>query len=145
MGKKKPRNSVISAFIKRYTEITNARKFIDDTEKGLSVSLITLADIRHLAETYSGDLMNANERMCFTMGTIFLYSPSALFGKRLRNGLRQTLADVLHMKGCNVTRLVKNLLFLYEHDRHFADDVDVFLKYAMTELNVVINYEEKTQ
>ena len=60
-----------------------------------------------------------------TVIILFLYSPSTLAGGKMKNGLRDKLAEVLGVNAqTTISNNCNNLVFSYQLYKYFRQDVD---------------------
>jgi hypothetical protein len=65
-------------------------------------------------------------RFCFVI--MALYSPSALAGGRMPNGLRKALQSLYAVKPCSISWSFRNAIFYYQqYKRHRQDVNDLYL------------------
>ena len=69
------------------------------------------------------DLSIGKIREYFLFVAIYMLNPSSMV-KKMKNGLRKDLADVLMVSENNISHLTKHLLFRYRHYKEFRRDVD---------------------
>ena len=68
---------------------------------------------------------NVTQRKKFIFIILFLYSPSALAGGKMKNGLRNKLAEVLGVSAQTaISDNRNNLVFSYQLYKYFRQDVD---------------------
>ena len=72
----------------------------------------------------------------FIFVILYLYSPSALGGSKMRRGLREKSADVLGCTCSNVSHDYKNISFYYSTDRSFRNDVNEILDKLLIDLGL---------
>ena len=70
-------------------------------------------------------LGNVTQRKKFIFIILFLYSPSTLAGGKMKNGLRNKLAEVLGVSAQTaISDNRNNLVFSYQLYKYFRQDVD---------------------
>ena len=68
---------------------------------------------------------NVTQRKKFIFIILFLYSPSTLAGGKMKNGLRDKLAEVLGVNAqTTISNNRNNLVFSYQLYKYFRQDVD---------------------
>ena len=68
---------------------------------------------------------SVTQRKKFIFIILFLYSPSTLAGGKMKNGLRNKLADVLGVNSqTTISDNRNNLVFSYQLYKYFRQDVD---------------------
>ena len=68
---------------------------------------------------------NVTQRKKFIFIILFLYSPSTLAGGKMKNGLRNKLAEVLGVSAQTaISDNRNNLVFSYQLYKYFRQDVD---------------------
>ena len=68
---------------------------------------------------------NVTQRKKFIFIILFLYSPSTLAGGKMKNGLRDKLAEVLGVNAqTTISNNCNNLVFSYQLYKYFRQDVD---------------------
>lgn len=72
----------------------------------------------------------------FIFVILYLYSPSALGGSKMRRGLREKIARVLGCTCSNVSHDYKNISFYYVTYKSFRNDVNEVLGKLMVDLGL---------
>ena len=72
----------------------------------------------------------------FYIVILYLYSPSALGGSKMRRGLREKIAKVLGCTCSNVSHDYKNISFYYVTYRSFRNDVNEILDKLLIDLGL---------
>lgn len=86
--------------------------------------------------------LSAQQRTEFLMVVVLIYSPMTLFGKPLKNGIRDLVAEVFRCKSPSVVSniLKDDLRFQYEHNKDIKKNVDYFCEIVierLKELNLI--------
>lgn len=79
---------------------------------------------------YCKSKMSVYDRKKFLFVVVLLYCPKRLAGKKMKNGLREKLAQVLEIKGKTaLSDNVKDLVLVYDSDPDFKKDVSKAYKF----------------
>lgn len=73
-------------------------------------------------------------RQRFIFIILFLYSPSALAGGKMRIGLRNKITEVIGGSGTLVSHSYSNLMFRYQMYKRFRDEIDSIYNVIITRL-----------
>ena len=73
-------------------------------------------------------------RQKFVFIILFLYSPSALAGGKMRIGLRNKITEVIGGSGTLVSHSYSNLMFRYQMYKRFRDEIDSIYNALITRL-----------
>lgn len=104
------------------------------SKEELSLSVPQMEDLSMVGNVYDNFMSfheNRKSKMVhkqFIFVILYLYSPSALGGAKMRRGLREKIADVLGCTRSNVSHDYKNVSFYYVTYRTFRNDVNEFLE-----------------
>lgn len=97
-----------------------------------------LREINHCAYPHS-----AKSRKKFLFAALYVFSPGALVGKKLRNGVRDKIASVFgDVDPSSISHLSENLFFLYSKYSSFRRDAD-YITNAMVTFLKGEDYTEK--
>lgn len=120
--------------IDRLDEINRAekrlrREWVQLTE-GYCYSIESLRVVYAATRAFACDrgLSIGNIREYFLFVALYMFEPSSMV-KKMRNGMRKDLADVLMVSENNISHLTRHLLFRYRHYKEFRSDVnDIYVE-----------------
>ena len=113
--------------------IREQKSKLSEREKELTEPILTDLDMigmlyRWFQEIISQKIFrsgNVTQRKKFIFIILFLYSPSTLAGGKMKNGLRDKLAEVLGVNAqTTISNNRNNLVFSYQLYKYFRQDVD---------------------
>lgn len=121
--------------INRLRAIRETKIMLSKEELDLSQPTFTdvgmIRNIRVLFNEFHAHKKTPMKRKQFILIILFLYSPYALGGGKMRRGLRKELGEVLNCSCSNVSHDYKNVSFYYMTYKNFRTDVNEFLKYLL--------------
>jgi prophage antirepressor-like protein len=89
---------------------------------------------------YCKSKMTVNDRKKFLFVIILLYCPKKLAGKKMKSGLRDKIANVLHMREhSTLSNNVKDLVKEYDSDPNFKKDVSKAYNFITQNITPDIN------
>lgn len=89
---------------------------------------------------YCKSKMTVYDRKKFLFVVVLLYCPKRLAGKKMKNGLREKMAQVLDIKGKTaLSDNVKDLVKIYDSDSDFKKDVSRAYKFITKNITPDIN------
>lgn len=131
--------------VDRLREIRNAKSELSAEENMMCMPLIEdLTLIDDIYKVFLGYIkdnnleLNSNERRKFIVVVLYLYSLGTLAGGKMKNGIRDRLAEVT---GCTCTLIshnCENLIFQYTHYKEFKEGVDELMRRVVETLPVNI-------
>lgn len=89
---------------------------------------------------YCKSKMTVNDRKKFLFVIILLYCPKKLAGKKMKSGLRDKIANILHMRQhSTLSNNVKDLVKEYDSDPNFKKDVSKAYNFITQNITPDIN------
>lgn len=121
--------------INRISAIRETKIMLYKEEQELSTPILTdLNLIRHIYaqfKEFHTQKITKMKRKQFIFVILFLYSPCALGGAKMRRGLRRELSEILRCSCSNVSHDYKNVGFFYITYRGFRENINEFLKLTL--------------
>lgn len=126
--------------IERIKWIRETKAILSKEELSLSVPLMqNLSQVGNIYDKFMGYHETRKSTMVrkqFIFVILYLYSPSALGGSKMRRGLREKIAKVFGCTCSNVSHDYKNISFYYVTYRSFRADVNDFLGKLIQDLGL---------
>ena len=109
--------------------IREQKSKLSEREKELTEPILTDLDMIGMLYRWFQEIISQKEiftqRKKFIFIILFLYSPSTLAGGKMKNGLRDKLAEVLGVNAqTTISNNRNNLVFSYQLYKYFRQDVD---------------------
>ena len=114
--------------------IREQKSKLSEREKELTEPILTDLDMIGMLYRWFQEIIsqkeifrsgNVTQRKKFIFIILFLYSPSTLAGGKMKNGLRDKLAEVLGVNAqTTISNNCNNLVFSYQLYKYFRQDVD---------------------
>ena len=114
--------------------IREQKSKLSEREKELTEPILTDLDMIGMLYRWFQEIIsqkeifrsgNVTQRKKFIFIILFLYSPSTLAGGKMKNGLRDKLAEVLGVNAQTTrSNYRNNLVFSYQLYKYFRQDVD---------------------
>ena len=114
--------------------IREQKSKLSEREKELTEPILTDLDMIGMLYRWFQEIIsqkeifrsgNVTQRKKFIFIILFLYSPSTLAGGKMKNGLRDKLAEVLGVNAqTTISNNRNNLVFSYQLYKYFRQDVD---------------------
>ena len=114
--------------------IREQKSKLSEREKELAEPILTDLDMIGMLYRWFQEIIsqkeifrsgNVTQRKKFIFIILLLYSPSTLAGGRMKNGLRDKLAEVLGVNAqTTISNNRNNLVFSYQLYKYFRQDVD---------------------
>lgn len=137
--------STIVSGVKELSRIYNNMDELERKEDVFSEPLYTdMSKIDAMYEAfqsiYCKSKMTVNDRKKFMFVIILLYCPKKLAGKKMKSGLRDKIANILHMRQhSTLSNNVKDLVKEYDSDPNFKKDVSKAYNFITQNITPDIN------
>ena len=137
--------STIVSGVKELSRIYNNMDELERKEDVFSEPLYTdMSKIDAMYEAfqsiYCKPKMTVNDRKKFLFVIILLYCPKKLAGKKMKSGLRDKIANILHMRQhSTLSNNVKDLVKEYDSDPNFKKDVSKAYNFITQNITPDIN------
>lgn len=137
--------STIVSGVKELSRIYNNMDELERKEDVFSEPLYTdMSKIDAMYEAfqsiYCKSKMTVNDRKKFLFVIILLYCPKKLAGKKMKSGLRDKIANILHMRQhSTLSNNVKDLVKEYDSDPNFKKDVSKAYNFITQNITPDIN------
>lgn len=114
--------------MERVRWIRETKAILSKEELVLSEPMITdLSMVGNIYDLFKNFHLGKRSQMVrkqFIFVVLFLFSPSALGGSKMRRGLREKIAEVLNCTCSNISHDYKNVSFYYVTYKNFRKDVN---------------------
>lgn len=126
----------IRTLISSVNDIKHRQSMLSKEENELSTPTLTnlnqvgnLYDMFCAFEDDEGELTLRRKKFMFVM--LYLFSPTALAGSKMKRGLREKIASVLGCTCSNISHDYKNASFYYLTYKEFRNDCNNVIKYML--------------
>lgn len=130
----------LKKIMERIKWIRETKAILSKEEISLSIPLMQdLSQVGNIYDKFMSYHAGRNSTMVrkqFIFVILYLYSPSALGGSKMRRGLREKIAKVLGCTCSNVSHDYKNISFYYVTYRSFRNDVNEILDKLLMDLGL---------
>ena len=130
----------LKKIMERIKWIRETKAILSKEEISLSIPLMQdLSQVGNIYDKFMSYHVGRNSTMVrkqFIFVILYLYSPSALGGSKMRRGLREKIAKVLGCTCSNVSHDYKNISFYYVTYRSFRNDVNEILNKLLIDLGL---------
>nr|DAV15858.1 MAG TPA: chromosomal replication initiator protein [Caudoviricetes sp.] len=130
----------LKKIMERIKWIRETKAILSKEEISLSIPLMQdLSQVGNIYDKFMSYHAGRNSTMVrkqFIFVILYLYSPSALGGSKMRRGLREKIAKVLGCTCSNVSHDYKNISFYYVTYRSFRNDVNEILDKLLIDLGL---------
>lgn len=130
----------LKTIMERIKWIRETKAILSKEEIALSVPILQdLSQVGNIYDRFMSYYVGRKSIMVqrqFIFVILYLYSPSALGGSKMRRGLREKIARVLGCTCSNVSHDYKNISFYYVTYKNFRNDVNEVLGKLLKDLGL---------